>query len=207
VCVIWLKSVGRFSRYAPETTRQVITLCWPSLPFKKVVHPTRHIYGMWGSCMCKMVNIGKALFEICSGNDLTSYNLLRPSFDLCCPSRRSCIPKGTSRACGDHVCVNGYNWSSTIRDMLQKRYDKLNHSSTFVLPSLPFKKVVHPKRHIYVMWWSCMCNMVEIGSSAFRDMLRKRHDKLQPSSSTFFWPSEGRTPQKAHLGHVWIMCV
>jgi hypothetical protein len=33
------------------------------------------------------------------------HDKLQHSFDIRFPSRRSCIPKGTSRACGDHVCV------------------------------------------------------------------------------------------------------
>jgi hypothetical protein len=31
---------------------------------------------MWGSCVCNMVEIRQAVFKICSGNDMTSYNLL-----------------------------------------------------------------------------------------------------------------------------------
>jgi hypothetical protein len=31
---------------------------------------------MWGSCVCNMVEICLAVFEICSGNDMTIYNLL-----------------------------------------------------------------------------------------------------------------------------------
>jgi hypothetical protein len=54
--------------------------------------------------MFNMVEIGQALLEIFSGNDMTSYNLLRPSFDLLLTFRWSYNPKGTSTACGDHVC-------------------------------------------------------------------------------------------------------
>jgi hypothetical protein len=48
----------------------------PSFDFQKVVHPKMHIQGMWGSCVSNMVEIVRALFEICSGNDMTSFDLL-----------------------------------------------------------------------------------------------------------------------------------
>jgi hypothetical protein len=51
--------------------------------------------------MSNIVEIGRALFGICYVNDMKSYNLLRPSFDLLLTFRESY----TSRAYLEHVGI------------------------------------------------------------------------------------------------------
>jgi hypothetical protein len=102
---------------------------------------------MWGSCVCTMVEIHWAVFEICSGNDMTRYN--QPSFDIRCPPRRLCITKGTSRACGDHVCVI---WLKLVERFSRYAPETTWQVTTFFWPLLPFKKVVHPKTEKAHLW-------------------------------------------------------
>jgi hypothetical protein len=52
------------------------------LTFRGLCTPTGTSRACGDHCVCNMVEIRLTVFKICSGNYMTSYNLLRPTFDL-----------------------------------------------------------------------------------------------------------------------------
>jgi hypothetical protein len=171
VCVIWLKSVERFSRYAPETTWQVTTFFDLLLTFRGLCTPKGtsracgdHVYVIWLKS------------EICSGNYMTSTNLLRPSFHL----QRVVHPKATSRACGDHVCVI---WLKSVEPFSRYAPEMTQQVTTFFDLLLPFRGSYTPKGtsracedHMCVIWLKSV----------------ERFSRYAPETTwqvtTFFWP-------------------